>query len=110
MLDRWIAEATATYNYELTGCSGTIHTHSMAFSEFGSLLIVTDPSTTACAEPIDVQLERTVNLSAFNDLFAGYDSVTVHFSILGLFQECSGGSADSIAEISWTDSVRVQVD
>ena len=109
LLQQWVWGVTATYKYELEGCSGKIHTHEFTFSEVGAMLFDIDNTIADCFEPINVQLDKTVNASIFDDVFNGYDSVTVYFSLRGLFQQCSGGSADSIAAISWSDTVRAEV-
>ncbi len=105
----WAWGITATYKYELEGCSGKIHTHEFNFSELGETLADYDNSIADCFEPTDVQLDKTVRKMTTDDLFNGYDSVTVYFTLRGLFQQCSGGSADSIAVISWSDTVRAKV-
>lgn len=109
LLKIWIWDATATYKYELEGCRGIIHTHEFAFNELGEVLVDQDNTIADCFEPINVQLDKTVRASTTDDLFNGYDSVTVYFTLRGLFQQCSGSTADSIAAILWSDTVRAEV-
>jgi len=104
-----IWDATATYKYELEGCRGKIHTHEFIFSELGETLVDQDNEIPDCFEPINVQLDKTARAFTTDDLFNGYDSVTVYFTLRGLFQQCSGGAADSIAAILWSDTVRAEV-
>ena len=109
VINIWVWEATATYKYKLEGCSGKIHTHEFNFNELDSTFIEQDKSIADCIEPADVQLEKTVSVSTFDDIFAGYDTVTVYFTLSGLFQQCSSGSADSIEVIFWSDTIRALV-
>lgn len=109
LLDIWVWGVIATYTYELGGCSGKIHTHEFTFSELGETLIDQDNTIADCFEPIDVQLDKTIKISTADDLFFGLDSVTVCFTLRGLHQQCSGGTADSIAAIVWSDTVRAEV-
>ena len=109
LIDKWVWDASATYKYELEGCRGKIHTHEFTFVELGKTFVDHYDSIDNCNEPIDVQLEKTANVWTFDNLFDGYDSVTVCFTLSGLFQQCSCCSADSIAAISWNDTVRAEV-
>ena len=108
-LNRWVWDVAATYNYMLEGCRGKIHTHEFVFSEIGETLVNQDNTIADCFEPINVQLEKSVSVLTFNDIFQSYDSVTVYFRLQGLFQRCGRGSADSVAAISWCDTVRAEV-
>lgn len=105
----WAWNTTATYKYELEGCSGKIHTHEFKYIELGETLIDFDNTIADCIEPINVQLEKNTSVLTTDDLFNGYDSVTVYFTLRGLFQQCSGGSNDNIAAIVWSDTVRAEV-
>ena len=109
LLKKWVWEARATYDYELEGCRGKIHTHEFTFIELGKTFLDHDNSIADCHEPIDVKLEKITSVSTFDNLFSGYDSVTVYFTLSGLFQQCNCCSADSIAAISWNDTVVARV-
>ncbi len=109
LLDVWVWGAKATYKYELYGCSGKIHTHEFVFSEPGETLTVHDNTIADCFEPIDIQLDKTARVSTTDDLFAGFDSVTVFFTLRGLHQQCYSGAVDSIAPIIWSNTVRAEV-
>jgi hypothetical protein len=104
----WTTEAT--YKYRLEGCSGKIHTHEFSFREVTETFVDYDGSIADCFEPTDIDLYKTVgDLTSDDEIFTGYDSVTVYFTLRGLFQQCYGGSADSIDAIVWSDSVRVRL-
>lgn len=105
----WAWDVTATYKYELEGCSGKIHTHEFTFFELEKTLIDFDDTIADCIEPVNVQLDKDAGVLTTEDLFNGYDSVTVYFTLRGLFQQCSGGSSDSIAAIVWSDTVRTEI-
>ena len=105
----WAWDVAASYKYELEGCSGKIHTHEFTFNELGDTLVDFDDTIADCIEPINVKLEKDAGVLTTDDLFNGYDSVTVYFTLRGLFQQCSRGSSDSIAAIEWSDTVRAEV-
>jgi hypothetical protein len=108
-LNVWAWQLTATYQYELKGSSGKIHTHTFYFEEIDTDIVKEDMQIADCSEPIDVELNKYLTGMILDDLFAGFDSVTVYFSLTGVFQECSGGSADSISVITWSDTIRADV-
>ena len=109
LIGTWVWEVSATYNYELEECSGKIHTHEFTFVEPGEIFTIQDNTVTNCGEPTDVELEKSVSFLTPDDIFAGLDSVTVYFTLSGLFQQCDCCSVDSIAPISWSDTVRAEV-
>jgi len=107
-LNVWVA--TADYKCRLEGCRGKIHTHQFEFSEIPEILTDYDDSIADCIEPVGIDLYKTGEaVSTNDDIFTGYDSVTVYFTLKGLFQQCSGSSADSIDAIVWSDTLRVRL-
>jgi hypothetical protein len=105
----WVWYAVAKYKYELEGCSGKIHTHIFTFAELGKKLIDIDDTVADCSEPMNVQLFKETFAVTDENIFAGYDSLTVYFTLRGIFQRCNGGSAVSVRAIVWSDTVRAEV-
>lgn len=108
-LQLWAWELHATYKYEIEGSPGKIYTHWLYFEEADIDIVKDDFGADDCCEPADVEMDKYLTGLMLNDYFAGLDSVTVQFSLQGVFQDCSEGTADSIGAITWSDTVRARV-
>lgn len=108
-LDECAWELHSRYDYELEGSAGKIHTHTFYFKEIDMYIVKDDSDLADCCEPEGMKLQKYITGLMLDDYFAGLDSVTVYFSLEGAFQDCSGGTADSIGAISWSRAVRAEV-
>jgi hypothetical protein len=105
-LFEWIADAG--YKCKFEGYSGKIHTHAFTFIDLG-LTLFDRRSTADCYFQIGEETDRWVGITFYNDDLGNHDSVTVYLTLTGQFQDCSGGTVDSIAPISWSGFSRAKV-
>ena len=106
--DTWHWFVLASYWYEINDYKGCIESHEFIFPETGDTLRWINHYIPLNCAPTEGRFYFGGGPSTQNDLFTGYDSLTVYFTLKGQFQLCCGG-LDSLETITWSDTVRVEV-
>jgi len=106
--DTWRWFVLASYWYEINDYRGCIESHEFIFPETGDTLCWINHYKHLNCAPTDGRYFIGGGSSTQDDLFSGYDSLTVYFTLKGSFELFCAG-LDSVETIYWSDTVRVEV-